>query len=114
MAGLRVVIDVEVRGKSIEDLSGVREVRFKGIHGGVGEGCEVEVQERVTARLEVGDDMAASFARAASEHNTLSRCGGGHSRTERTECTKAQAATIEASRIEPGKMTSSTWLLARS
>ena len=35
---LGIMVDVEMRGKSIEDLAGICKVCFEGIYGGVREG----------------------------------------------------------------------------
>ena len=36
---LGIVVDVEIRGKGIENLAGICEVCLEGVYGGVREGC---------------------------------------------------------------------------
>lgn len=71
VAGIGVVVDVEVGGEGVEDLAGVGEVRFEGVDGGVFEGGEVEVEDGVAARKEVGDYVAACFPGSAGEDDAL-------------------------------------------
>ena len=60
--GLRIVVNVEVGGKGIEDLAGICEVCFEGIDRGVGEGRQVEIEDFMAAGEEIGDHMAAGLA----------------------------------------------------
>lgn len=62
MAWVLIIVDVEVGGKSIEDLTGVCEVGLKGVYRGMREGRQVEVEDAVAAREKVGDDMTASLS----------------------------------------------------
>ena len=55
-----VVREVEVGGEGVEGLAGVGQVRFQGVDGWMREGCEVDVEDLVAAREEIGD---AVFAR---------------------------------------------------
>ena len=77
MARIGVVVDVEVGSEGIEDLAGVCEVCLEGVHCGVRERGQVEVENGVTFGEEVRDHVATCFSRATGEHDTFA-CGRGH------------------------------------
>ena len=59
---LRIVVNVEMGGKGIEDLAGICEVCFEGIYRGVREGRQVKIQHFMAAREKIWDHMATGFA----------------------------------------------------
>ena len=54
-----VVGEMEVGGEGVEGLAGVGQVRFQGVDGWVREGREVDVEDLVAAREEIGDAVPA-------------------------------------------------------
>lgn len=77
-AGFLVLGHVEERREGVEDLAAVGEIGLHGVDIGVVEGYEIEVQDFVALRYQVGDTVAAGFAAAAGENDPFSRCCCGH------------------------------------
>ena len=61
----------EEGGEGVEDLARVGEVRFHGVDVRVVEGDEVEVEDLVPLREEVGDHVPPGFAGAAGEDDAF-------------------------------------------
>lgn len=63
------LVEVEQRGKGVEDLARFGQVDLQGVDGyrGIGEGDEIQVEDFVALGDEVGDDMFSGLAASSGQ-----------------------------------------------